>query len=381
MTIVYSVVAGPGGVILAEFSSTDGNFSAVVLQILQNLPTNGNGKKTYTFQGFNFHTVMANQMVFICVAKEGFPTHISYGFLDDIQLLWRNKYGSKGTEAIAFAMNDEFSRILKTKMDFYSNDTSADKVRAINAQLEEVRNQLMYNLEKVIERGENIEKLVTKTEKLQTESAVFKHKAVEVKKKFWWQNVKLYIVIFIILIIVIYGIAAGLCGPTLEKCLRSEPQPQPQPQPPQPEAPTPTPTPTHSTPTHPPSDAPTTVPSDPPSDVDPPTGAPSEAPTDVPTGVPVESPTEAPTEHPTDAPAEAPTEIPTEQPTETPTEVPTETPTEAPTEVPTEAPTGAPIEAPTETPTAEPTEVPTEAPTESPTAQPTEAPTTITPTA
>lgn len=47
--------------------------------------------------------------------------------------------------------------------------------------------------EKVIERGENIDRLVTKTEGLRTESATFKVKAAAVKRKFWWKNVKLWV--------------------------------------------------------------------------------------------------------------------------------------------------------------------------------------------
>jgi len=181
--IVYSVVAGPGGVVLAEYLAAEGNYAVVAKQILENLPSDATGKKSYTYNGYNFHTMIANGITFICVAKDSFGSRIPFGVLDDIQMMWRNRYANKGLDATAYTMNDEFSRTLKTKMDFYSNDSSADKIRAINVQLEEVKSQLMDNLDKVIERGENIERLVTKTEGLQSESAAFKTKANQVKKK------------------------------------------------------------------------------------------------------------------------------------------------------------------------------------------------------
>jgi len=229
--IVYSVVAGPGGVVLAEYLAAEGNYAVVAKQILENLPSDATGKKSYTYNGYNFHTMIANGITFICVAKDSFGSRIPFGFLDDIQMMWRNRYANKGLDATAYTMNDEFSRTLKTKMDFYSNDSSADKIRAINVQLEEVKSQLMDNLDKVIERGENIERLVTKTEGLQSESAAFKTKANQVKKKMWWQNIKLWIVIIIILLVLAYGILAAVCGFTLEKCLSSGKVPVPVPVP------------------------------------------------------------------------------------------------------------------------------------------------------
>jgi len=95
---------------------------------------------------FNFHTMISSNMCYVCVAKEAFGVRIPFGFLDDIRMLFVNKYGSKGLTAMAYAMNDEFSRVLTQKMDFYSNDTSADKVRAINAQIELVKSQMLENL-------------------------------------------------------------------------------------------------------------------------------------------------------------------------------------------------------------------------------------------
>lgn len=48
--------------------------------------------------------------------------------------------------AVAFEMNDEFSRVLHQKMDFYSNDSSSDKIRAINNQIELVKTNMLENM-------------------------------------------------------------------------------------------------------------------------------------------------------------------------------------------------------------------------------------------
>lgn len=89
---------------------------------------------------------MSAGLAYVCVANENFGVRIPFGFLDDIRMLFVNKYGTKGLNAVEYAMNDEFSRILAQKMDFYSNDTSADRIRAINAQIELVKSQMLENL-------------------------------------------------------------------------------------------------------------------------------------------------------------------------------------------------------------------------------------------
>ena len=65
---------------------------------------------------YSFHTMIHAGLIYICVAKEDFGKRIPFGFLDDIRLMFVNKYGNKAQEAIAYEYNDEFSRILQSKM-------------------------------------------------------------------------------------------------------------------------------------------------------------------------------------------------------------------------------------------------------------------------
>jgi hypothetical protein len=51
-SLIYSIVAH-GKVVLAEYSSAgDGNFGVYAKQILNNLPSDAEGKKSYPFQGY-----------------------------------------------------------------------------------------------------------------------------------------------------------------------------------------------------------------------------------------------------------------------------------------------------------------------------------------
>lgn len=60
---------------------------------------------------------------------------------------------------------------------------------------------MVQNIEKVLERGERIDLLVTRTEEMQEQSYKFKSGATELKKKLWWKNVKLWLVIACLVIV------------------------------------------------------------------------------------------------------------------------------------------------------------------------------------
>ena len=95
---------------------------------------------------------------------------------------------------------------------------------------------MVQNIEKVLERGERIDLLVTRTEEMQEQSYKFKSGATELKKKLWWKNVKLWLVIACLVIvrvdpsssclslltlsvqILIWLIVSAVCGFTFSKC-------------------------------------------------------------------------------------------------------------------------------------------------------------------
>ena len=68
---------------------------------------------------------------------------------------------------------------------------------------------------KVLDRGERIELLVDKTDHLQQESFVFRREARQLKNKLWWKNVRLWLVIAAVAIMLLYIAAAVICGPAL----------------------------------------------------------------------------------------------------------------------------------------------------------------------
>ncbi len=78
-------------------------------------------------------------------------------------------------------------------------------------QVSEVKNIMMENIEKVLDRGEKLEVLVDKTESLRYQADQFQKSGKALRNKMWWQNIKMKLLVALILSIVIVVIFCFAC--------------------------------------------------------------------------------------------------------------------------------------------------------------------------
>ena len=159
-----------------------------------------------------FHYSIEDGMVYMCMADEDMSRRIPFAFLADIKNRWKATYGSRGRSAMAYGMNDEFSRVLSKQMDYYSHNPEADRINQVKGGLEDVKSIMVSNIEKGLERGERIELLVDKTDALSSSALNFKNKSRTLKRHMWWKNAKLTIIIAVVVILIFYFILAAACG-------------------------------------------------------------------------------------------------------------------------------------------------------------------------
>lgn len=211
--ILYSVVAR-GTVVLAEFSTVAGNANLVAHRILEKLPTE-DSRVSYTQERHVFHVLVHQGLAFVCMAEEALGRRIPFAFLDDIKDKFLAAYGPEAAQyAVAYEYNTEFSSILQQRMRYFVNDPNADAINRVRGGVAEVKNIMVENIEKVLERGERIELLVDKTDHLQSESFAFKRNARQMRQKMWWQKVRWMAALGAVVLVVIYIIIAIVCSPT-----------------------------------------------------------------------------------------------------------------------------------------------------------------------
>ena len=221
MTILYSLVSRKE-VVLAEYTSASGNFPQIVRNFLPKLSVQ-DGRMSYTYDNFVFHYCCEDTIIYLAMCNEVAKDQrrVPFAFLDDVKSKFISMYGDKAQTAIAFSLNKEFSKILKTQMEFF-NSPSGDSFSALNSKIDEVKNVMYENIESVLARGEKLEILVDKSEALQQQAFVFQRSARDLKSAMWWRQVKIYLLIFGVVALIILIISMVACGVDYGKCKNND---------------------------------------------------------------------------------------------------------------------------------------------------------------
>ena len=88
----------------------------------------------------------------------------------------------------------------------------------MHKKLDDVKNVMVQNIEMVLERGEKLELLVDKTDRLNTTAFTFEKSSRKLKEAMFWKKVKLYMLGFCLLAFVVFIITWVACGADFSKC-------------------------------------------------------------------------------------------------------------------------------------------------------------------
>ena len=198
-------------VVLAEYTATSGNFPTVTRVLLDKIPGN-DCKMSYLYDKHVFHYVVEGGITYLCMADEALKRRVPFAYLADVKERFKSTFGlEQAHNAIAFAMNDSFSRVLQKQMEYHVNNPNADHIGRVQGQLEDVKGVMVQNIEKVLERGEKIELLVDKTDQMQQAAFKFEKSSKRLKNAMWWKNCRMKIMLGTLIVAVIVIIIAA-CG-------------------------------------------------------------------------------------------------------------------------------------------------------------------------
>ncbi|XP_052207106.1 putative vesicle-associated membrane protein 726 isoform X2 [Diospyros lotus] len=134
-------------------------------------------------------------------------------FLERVKEDFSKRYGGgKAATAVAKSLNKEFGSKLKGHMRYcLEHPEEINKLAKVKAQVTEVKGVMMENIEKVLDRGEKIELLVDKTENLRSQAQDFRQQGTKIKRKMWFHNMKIKLVVFGIFVALVLIIILSIC--------------------------------------------------------------------------------------------------------------------------------------------------------------------------
>ena len=222
--IVYALIARRRDV-LCEYTSNNvsGNFATVTRVLLTKLPIQ-DGRAAYLYDEQSFCYIVDDSITFLCMTGEQTKTRLAFSFLEDIKGKWRERFGVLEKSALAFSLDDAFRPVLKDRIEFYSSNGMPDNFSTVQSKIDSVKEVMVENIEKVLERGERIELLVHKTDRLAGEAFRFNRNAKSLKHELWCRACRTKLLCLAVVLLIVTASVALVCGLSLGKCTSTSKQ-------------------------------------------------------------------------------------------------------------------------------------------------------------
>jgi len=158
----------------------------------------------------------AGGLTFLVVAREDLGRNIPFGYLVEIRKRFLNQYDPARTDFASLPPYGAaaFNGRLKELMLQYGSTQAGrdDAIGRAKREIEDVRGIMTENIERVLERGERIDLLVDKTDRLGGSARDFRVKSRGLRRRMWWKNMRLMALLTVVTIFLLYLVVGFGCG-------------------------------------------------------------------------------------------------------------------------------------------------------------------------
>jgi vesicle-associated membrane protein 7 len=169
----------------------------------------------------------AGGLTFLVIAERELGQRIPFGFLTNLEKKFFAEFEAGETDFAHLppygcaSFNGALKRMMVEQGGTYAGQQ--DALRTAQKEIDGVREIMTENIERVLERGEHMSVLVDKTGRLGENARDFRVRSRTLKRRMWWKNVKLMVLLCLVVIFLIYlfvGFGCGLPGKSSLKQLR-----------------------------------------------------------------------------------------------------------------------------------------------------------------
>lgn len=229
--LLYSCIAFRTTILAEHTASASSGASALASIILPKISHETSQKLTYTHNQNLVHYIAdapsdhpgadpsAGGLTYLVVARSDLGRRVPFGFLFEIKKRFLSAYDPHTNDFASLppygAAN--FNSQLKTLMVDYGTTRAgqADAISNVQNEIDNVKGIMTENIERVLERGERIDLLVDKTDRLGGNAHEFRIRSRGLRRRMWWKNVKMMALLVLVVIFLIYlfvGFGCGLPG-------------------------------------------------------------------------------------------------------------------------------------------------------------------------
>lgn len=226
--LLYSCIAHNTTILSECTTSASSQTSSLASLILPKIEHSSPQKLTYTHGQYQIHYVSespsehqespsAGGLTFLVVADASLGRRVPFGFLFEI----RKRFFHDFPENSDFADMPNygagsFNSELKDLMINYGTTSGGQNDAISNAkrEIDDVRGIMTKNIESLLERGERLDLLVDKTDRLGGSAQEFRVRSRGLKRQMWWKNIKLMALLGLVLFLIILAIIIAVKNAT-----------------------------------------------------------------------------------------------------------------------------------------------------------------------
>jgi vesicle-associated membrane protein 7 len=93
-----------------------------------------------------FHYLVEEGITFLCLTEGNLDRRIAFAFLFETKERFFSRYSVNEIPSGAFAVNNEFSKVLANQMEYFSHSPAADKINQVKEKLERTKHQMNQNI-------------------------------------------------------------------------------------------------------------------------------------------------------------------------------------------------------------------------------------------
>ncbi|KAK3688609.1 synaptobrevin [Podospora appendiculata] len=223
--LLYSCVAHNSTILAECATSASSQTSSLASLILPKIDHSSPQKLTYTHGSYHIHYISespsehdphssAGGLTFLVVADSSLGRRISFGFLVEVRKRFFAQHPADTSDFAGMPNYGAggFNGELRALMVDYGTTGQGhdDAITNVQREIDDVRGIMTRNIEGLLERGERIDLLVDKTDRLGGSAREFRVRSRGLKRQMWWKNVKLMSLLALVLALIVLAIVLSV---------------------------------------------------------------------------------------------------------------------------------------------------------------------------
>ncbi|KAH6856648.1 synaptobrevin-domain-containing protein [Chaetomium sp. MPI-CAGE-AT-0009] len=224
--LLYACVAY-NTTILAECTTSSSQTSSLAALILPKIDHSSPQKLTYTHGTHHIHYIAASPseypatqstaggLTYLVISDSAAVNRrISFGFLVELRRRFLDAYSPETTDFADLPHYGcaSFNGDTRALMVEYGTTAAGrdDALGHVRREMDDVRGVMTRNIEGLLERGERIDLLVDKTDRLGQGASEFRVRSRGIKRRMWWKNVKLMALLAFVVVLILATIVVSV---------------------------------------------------------------------------------------------------------------------------------------------------------------------------